>query len=203
MNVQAQTARTVRVALDAYADLITAESEAHEINQAYIDGWLLALSLAEYRNGDLMCSNFYGETTDSVRSDVENFRAMLGDAILNGNPDDVRRHAFHIRYYSLELVRRAHAEAYEMNRADDNAARAYRVMRTYDLQRGVCAGRSPHAVLDDWTRARRVRLMQTELAGREAELCRMPEHFDAFGDPPNDDAAAHTAAHLAMLTAGK
>lgn len=205
LRQQPSSARTVQLdTLGRHAAariemVAAAEAEAHDINQAYIDGWLLALSRAEYRNGDLLCSNFYGETTDSIRSDVENFRAMLGDAILNGNLDHVRQQAFHIRYYSLELARRAHAEAYEMNRADDNAARAYRVMRTADLQSGIHAGRSPHAVLDDWTRARRVRLMQAELAVRQAELCTMAEHFDAFGDAPHDDATGHVAEHLRLL----
>lgn len=62
------------------------------------------------------------------------------------------------------------AEAHEMNRADKNAARTYHAARPVDLDRWLSSPDAFRAPLDSWTKARRIRQMRTELAGRETEL---------------------------------
>jgi hypothetical protein len=105
----------------------------------------------------------------------------------------------------MDQLAQLEAEAHRINDEDDNAARYYHyTATTRDLAAWLTPPVSNAAGLaDEWTRGRRIRQMQAELAGRLAELCMRPEHFDAFGDPPNEDADGHVAAHLAMLTAGK
>lgn len=94
----------------------------------------------------------------------------------------------------------AEAEAYSVDRADRNAQRYYRAARDVDLRRWLLRPAEMRPVsLDLWTIERRTRLMRTELAAREAELCRRDDHYDRFGEA-NEDVAGHVAAHLAELT---
>lgn len=85
--------------------------------------------------------------------------------------------------------------AYSMDRADRNAQRYYRAARTVDLRRWLLRPAEMLPVsLDLWTIERRTRLMQAELASREAELCRRDDHYDRFGEL-NENIAAHVAEH--------
>jgi hypothetical protein len=95
------------------------------------------------------------------------------------------------------------AEAHEMNRADDNAARAYYAARRVDLRRWLSPTYENASPVDPWTKARRTRQMQTELAGRDAEVCNDPTH-DQFwwGSEQGEDIKSHTALHLAELRTG-
>jgi hypothetical protein len=102
----------------------------------------------------------------------------------------------------MDQLAQLEAEAHEIDRADRNAQRYYRAARDVDLRRWLLrsARDDQPAELGLWTIERRTRLMRRELASRDAELCRRDDHFDAFGDPPATDIAAHVAAHLAELS---
>lgn len=91
------------------------------------------------------------------------------------------------------------AEAHRMNDADANAQRCYRVATIQDLRTWLSPVPLTHPILDTWTVQRRVGLMRRELAKREAELCMSSNHFDAFGEHPDENVAGHVAAHLAQL----
>jgi hypothetical protein len=88
--------------------------------------------------------------------------------------------------------------AYEVKRADDNAARYYHAASTGDLHRWLSPTYSDVTWVDAWTKGRRISQMQRELAVRHAELCTDIRH-DVFEDERGEDVASHVAEHLRKL----
>jgi hypothetical protein len=175
VNVQAQTTRIVKAALSAYADQISTVTTRWVGKPTCDQQTIVMLNAAGRDNGGT----------------VHAFAvAVFGECKVTLSPAG---------FVSIAWPGAAECEAHEMNRADDNAARWYRATPTVHLRRWLANKVRVGNAVDSWTRARRIRQMQIELAGRQAELCRVAEHFDAFGDPPNDNAVAHTAEHLRLL----
>lgn len=123
-------------------------------------------------------------------------RGAFADVVVRGSETGFISISF--RPWSIE---QDEIEAHSIDHADRNARRCYRAARDVDLRRWLSPTYENASPVDPWTKARRTRQMQTELASRDAELCRRDDHFDRFGfGETNEDVAGHVAAHLAELS---
>jgi hypothetical protein len=176
MNAQAQATRTVKATLDAYADQVGSVNTRWVGQPTCDQQTVIFLNASGWENAETIHTFVVGA--------FDECKVTLSGA----------------GFISIAWPGKAETEAHEMDRADRNAERYYRAARTVDLRAWLMPPVSKAAsAADAWTRGRRTRQMQAELASREAELCVMPEH-DHLDDSARCDVAAHVAAHLAMLT---